>query len=210
VARSRAAERGGLILRLAAAALVAVAAGCETLPSGSLPDMPDWASRQRVLGGLDAWSVRGRIAIRTGDDASSGSLSWDQAGRDFLVEIDGPLGIGGLRLEGDPDEVAVSGSRIESAVVPDPGREIWRQTGLHVPVEGLRFWLLGVPQPGMPGDTEFGPDGLPSVLRQSGWVIEFREYENTLGSAMPRRIVATSGDTRLTVLIRRWAIGRAG
>ena len=79
-----------------------------------------------------------------------------------------------------------------------------------MPVEGLRFWLLGVPQPGMPGDTEFGLNGLPTVLRQSGWVIEFREYDDALGGAMPRRIVATSGDTRLTVLIRRWAIGRAG
>lgn len=172
--------------------------------------MPDWQARQRVLGELDAWSARGRIAIRTADDASSGSLSWDQTGRDFLVEIDGPLGIGGLRLEGNPDAVAVSGSKIESATVTDPAREIWRQTGLYVPVEGLRFWLLGVPQPGSPAQTDFGADGLPALLRQSGWVIEFREYEDTQGSAMPRRIVATSGDTKLTVLIRRWAFGRAG
>ncbi|MEM1438987.1 MAG: lipoprotein insertase outer membrane protein LolB [Pseudomonadota bacterium] len=192
--------------RRALVLLVALLAGCATKGVQELPEITDWPMRQDVLGALEQWELVGRIGIRTPEDSSSGSLSWRQRGVDFRAEIDGPLGIGGVQMVGDPRRVTLSGSKIDTVTVPDPERELWRQTGLRVPVAGLRYWLLGVPLPGEPADIVFGEDGLPLSIAQSGWRIDYTEYRRWSLNALPRRIKAESDDTRLTIVVRDWRI----
>ena len=194
-------------MRLALAALLAlVLSACATRGVQELPVLTDWPTRQAVLGDLELWALRGRIGVRTPDEASSGSLSWQQRGRRFEAEIDGPLGVGGVRMAGDARQVTLSGSRIDTVTVVDPESELWRQTGLRVPVAGLRYWLLGIPIPGVPAMLDFGDDALPSEIRQSGWTIRYTEYRRWTLNALPRRMIAESGDTVLTVIVRDWDI----
>lgn len=192
--------------RVALALIVAVLSGCASTGVQDLPEITDWEMRRDVLGALEQWELVGRIGIRTPEDSSSGSLSWRQQGTGFRAEIDGPLGIGGVQMAGDPSAVTLKGSRIETVTVPDPERELWRQTGLRVPVSGLRYWLLGVPLPGEPFDIVFGDDGLPARMAQSGWQIDYTEYRQWSLNALPRKIRAESGDTRLTIIVRNWQI----
>lgn len=181
-------------------------AGCATTGVQELPELTGWEQRQEVLGDLQTWNLRGRLGIRTPEDASSGNLKWRQDGREFVAEIDGPLGIGGVRAFGDPDEVTLEGSRIDTVTVGDPEYELFRQTGLIVPIQGLRYWLLGVPIPGVPAEVEFGESGLPSRVLQSGWEIQFNEYRTWSLNPLPRKIVASFEQTRLTILVRDWDI----
>ena len=179
---------------------------CATRGVQELPALEDWPRRQAVLGDLEDWSLRGRLGIRTPDDASSGSLRWTQAGQEFKATIDGPLGIGGVYLAGDPAAVTLRGSRIETVTVAEPGRELYRQTGLNVPIEGLRYWLLGIPIPGRPADVEVDDASLATRIDQDGWDIEFREYRTWALNPLPRKIVARSRDTTLTIVVRDWDI----
>lgn len=186
--------------------LLAVFAGCVSQGVQQLPLLTDWPMRQRVMASLNEWSLRGRIGIRTPDDASSGSLSWQQDRREFDAQIDGPLGIGGVQLAGNPDAVTLSGSKIETTTVKDPANELFRQTGLRVPIDGLRYWLLGIPVPEMPANVTLGANGLPDAIDQAGWKITYKEYRRWTLNDLPRRIIAEYGDTRLTIVVRDWDI----
>ena len=192
------------------ALLVAGLAGCVSTGVQELPELKGWDMRRDVLGALEQWELVGRIGIRTPEESSSGSLSWRQQGTGFTAEIDGPLGVGGLRMRGDAAAVTLSGSRIDTVTVADPERELERQAGIRVPVAGLRYWLLGVPLPGAPADVVFGDDGLPATIEQSGWRIDYTEYRQWSLNALPRRIRAVSGDTRLTIIVRDWRIPGSG
>ena len=194
-----------LAARFAVVATLALS-GCVTTGVQELPKLESWDQRQDVLGALEEWSLRGRLGIRTPEDASSGNLKWRQEGPSFVAEIDGPLGIGGVRAFGDPDAVTLEGSRIDTVTVTDPGNELFRQTGLQVPIEGLRYWLLGVPVPALPAEVVQGANGLPERSIQAGWDIEFREYRTWSLNPLPRRIVANSDETRLTIVVRDWDI----
>lgn len=193
-------------MRLAVLVALGLLSACATRGVQELPELTDWPMRQAVLGDLDLWALRGRIGVRTPDEASSGSLSWQQRGRRFEAEIDGPLGIGGVRMTGDARQVTLSGSRIDTVTVVDPETELWRQTGLRVPVAGLRYWLLGIPIPGVPAALDFGDNALPSEIRQSGWTIRYTEYRQWTLNPLPRRMIAASGGTVLTVIVRDWDI----
>ncbi|MFK8051510.1 MAG: lipoprotein insertase outer membrane protein LolB [Woeseiaceae bacterium] len=190
---------------LGALTLLALA-GCVTRGVQELPLLENWDQRRDVLARLDVWSLRGRIGIKTPEDARSGSLSWDQDKRAFEADIDGPLGIGGVRLVGTPESVTLSGSKIETSTVGDPETELFRQTGLRVPLGGLRYWLLGVPIPDQQADIVFDDAGHAAVIRQAGWTIEYPEYRQWSVNDLPRRIVAQSGATRLTIVVRDWNI----
>lgn len=186
--------------------LLAFMAGCVTRGVQRLPLLNDWPERQDILARVDDWSLRGRIGIRTLEEASSGNLSWQQRSRAFSAEIDGPLGIGGVRLEGTPDAVTLSGSKIETTTVTDPQTELAAQTGLQVPIGGLRYWLLGIPIPGQPADVTVNSDGVAEAIIQNGWAIRYVEYKRWSVNALPKRIVAESGDTKLTIIVRDWNI----
>ncbi|MEO0576667.1 MAG: lipoprotein insertase outer membrane protein LolB [Pseudomonadota bacterium] len=206
VARHASEPFGRAVRWLSVCALAALLQACATRGVQQLPLLTDWPTRERVMGALDVWSLRGRIGIRTPEDSSSGNLFWVQDRRQFDAQIDGPLGIGGVQLEGDPDRVTLSGSRIETRTVNDPSTELFRQTGLRVPIEGLRYWLLGVPMPDAPADVTMGAEGLPSAIQQSGWTISYKEYRRWTLNELPRRIIAESGDTKLTIVVRDWDI----
>lgn len=192
--------------RLALLFVVGLLSACATRGVQQLPEIGDWQMRQAVLGDLRVWGLSGRIGVRTPEEASSGSLFWQQNGRRFDAEIDGPMGFGGVRMAGDARKVTLSGSRIDTVTVVDPETELLRQAGLRVPVSGLRFWLLGIPIPGVPAEIDFGADGLPAEIRQSGWSVRYTEYRQWTLNSLPRRIVANAGDTTLTVIVRDWQI----
>ncbi|MEM7611558.1 MAG: lipoprotein insertase outer membrane protein LolB [Pseudomonadota bacterium] len=183
-------------------------AGCATRGVQQLPLLGDWETRQQVLSTIDNWSLRGRVGIRTPEEASSASLSWTQQSREFNAELDGPLGIGGLRMQGNPRAVTLTGSRIDTVTVADPETELLRQTGVRVPVSGLRYWLLGVPMPGVSADVDVDEQGTARQISQSGWTIRYTEYRRWELNALPRKIEASYADTRLTVIIRDWDIAQ--
>ncbi|MEO1327025.1 MAG: lipoprotein insertase outer membrane protein LolB [Pseudomonadota bacterium] len=183
--------------------------GCVTTGVQELPLLETWEQRQQTLGALENWSLRGRLGIKTPEDASSGNLRWVQEGVTFDAQIDGPLGIGGVHAFGSPEAVTLEGSRIDTTTVRDPGTELYRQTGLEVPIAGLRYWLLGVPIPDVPAELVRDGNGLAERIEQGRWRIEFREYRTWSLNPLPRRIVATSAETRLTIVVRDWDIREA-
>ncbi|MEM9172671.1 MAG: lipoprotein insertase outer membrane protein LolB [Pseudomonadota bacterium] len=181
---------------------------CACAPRGvqELPLLVDWSARQQILSALQVWSLRGRVNIRTADDNSSGSLVWEQDAERFRALIDGPLGIGGLRIVGDPAAVTISGGRIETTTVADPARELLRQTGVAVPVNGLRYWLLGIPIPGIDAAVSLTAQNVAQQIDQQGWSIQITEYRRWNLNLLPRKLIATSGDTRLMVVVGDWDI----
>jgi len=184
--------------------VVTLAAGCATRASLDLPDLGDWTSRQYLLSQVDDWEFNGRIAVAAGDDGFSGSLRWAQDGDDFEATVSGPLGIGTVRLEGDGRRVALTDADGHRTVLDDAEAELYLRYGWTIPVRSLRYWALGIPDPGFPADTEFDAHGLLQRLSQNGWQVHITRYGDGGGQAMPIRLSAASQQTRVKLAIHKW------
>jgi len=71
---------------------------------------------------LEHWSLEGRIGIRYAGDSNSAGLSWENRANAYEISLRGPLGQGGLRIEGDDQSVSLqrSGSdEIHRAATPE-------------------------------------------------------------------------------------------
>ena len=193
---------------LPAAAVLAsllLVAGCTTTPDAiDLPELGSWEDRNAILGGIRDWQFRGRIAVKAGDEGFNGKFNWTQDGDAFDASVGGPLGVGTVRIEGDGRSVTLTDKDGVETRLDDVERDLRWRYGWTIPVESLRYWALGIPDPGSPGVTEVDDAGRLARLEQSDWIVQISRYQEAGGQSMPRILTATSRDTRVRMVIDRW------
>ena len=190
---------------LALLVILALLAGCATTPeSVDLPDIGSWDVRTDVLGDAENWEFKGRIAVKAGDEGFNGKFNWTQRGDAFSATVGGPLGMGTVRIEGDGQVISLTDKDGVETVLHDAEVELRWRYGWTIPITSLRYWALGIPDPGTPSTTEFNDEGQLSHLEQSGWIVEISRYREGGGQQMPRTLSATNPDTRVRMVIDRW------
>jgi len=177
-----------LILALA----VCAAAGC-----ASLTQAP------RIAAG-DSFGFSGRIALHEAERNLSGGIRWrhDAAGDDILLLS--PLGQGVVQILNDPTGATLHTSDDKTYRAPNAEQLAWEVTGWRIPVSGLAYWVRGQAQPGSKGSMERDAHGRPLKLSQDGWKIEYTDYFDAPGAAMPRRMVLNRPEFELKLVVDNW------
>lgn len=155
------------------------------------------------LGKLQSWRANGRIGVAAAQTGGSGSFNWEQQGAQSSVQLAGPVGIGSvqLHLNGDAIEVATGdGQTYHAQAALD---ELQARLGAVIPPAKLRYWLLGL---AAPGQYRWLDDNM-TQLEQDGWRIEYGEFLMQDGVRLPAKITASSGTTRVRILVERWQLG---
>ncbi|WP_439101894.1 lipoprotein insertase outer membrane protein LolB [Congregibacter sp.] len=201
------------------ALLLAALSGCSTLPESPLPapqppgaeqlsEEERWAQRLSVIGRLEEWRVRGKVAYRLPDDAGSANLDWQQAGTQSDLRLSGPMGVGSTEIRNEGALLRVKRDGIERLYPADAAP--WLSGGqlLPVPVDSIHHWLRGVPDPSLPTAHLETDNALAARIEQNGWVVEYDEYRETQGLAMPSRLNLSAPDSELTlrIILRGWEL----
>ena len=194
--------RPGLALLLLTALLLHACAARRGL---DLPDLPDWDTRLAVLEAQDQWEFTGRIGASAGDEGFNGKLRWRQHNNDFSATVNGPLGAGTVRIEGNSGHVTLTDKQGEATELTDAELDLRLRYGWTIPVNSLRFWALGIPDPSVSTVTSFGDNGLVDEMQQGNWLVTFAEYRDAGGQPMPRRIFAVNADAKVRLVIDKWA-----
>jgi len=180
-------------------------AGGADRAGSATPDIDLWSAHRAAVMALDSWDARGKVAYRLPGESGSASLLWRQRGERSEVRLSGPLGAGSTVLRNDGALIRVRRDGIERRYPADAAP--WLPDGqlLPVPVNSLRYWVRGVPDP-VAGEAEVLSDGGLAVrLAQAGWVIHIESYDGASPPLPSRlRIEAPSADLELRMLIREW------
>ncbi len=186
-------------------------AACASLPAPAPSTVPmsDWPQRRAALQRSPEFALKGRLAVAVGEDGFSAGLRWRQRDRDALIELDGPFGVGGLRLQTRGDTLELTTSRGERLDGEAARAELERRLGFELPLESLRYWVRGVPDPARLAEERLAAEA-PRLagLAQDGWVVDYTAYvEDAASGSLPRRLNAVRGGTRLRLLIEDWTPG---
>jgi len=200
--------------RLACGALLAglALASCATRPPTL--STPDASAQLALLREMPAFTLEGRVAVRSGDEGWQASVRWRQRGEVSEVRLAGPFGAGALQLRFDGDALTLTTSRGESLDGEQATTTLRQQLGFDPPIAELRHWLLADAAPPEAGaQIEAGANGRPATLRQQDWQLAFDEYRaqelKSTAVQMPRRISATRDTVRLRLVVDRWRLGKA-
>lgn len=186
---------------------VLLLAGCTTPPVR--PPAADrelaWQHHRAALADLEQWRLTGRIAIHTGGEAWHATLDWRQRRQRYDIRLLAPMGQGSVRVQGGPDEVVLdTGTETHSAA--DAESLLYRRFGWRVPVAALRYWVVGLPEPGTPAELRLDEHGRLAYLEQAGWKIEFRQYTRQEGRELPARIFASNHQAQLRLAAGQWQV----
>jgi len=135
------------------------------------------SAREHALAAEPSWQLSGRLGVSDGHDGGSGSLQWRQDRDAFRFSVHAPVTGKTWVLE--------------------------REVGWHVPVAELTSWARAARAEG-DAQIEFRSDGLPAVILQDGWKIEYPDYDSTHEPPLPRKIFASRGDYRVRLSVNQW------
>jgi outer membrane lipoprotein LolB len=188
-------------------AVLLLSAGCRTLPPGAEvgpgADAP-WPQQRAALENLDRYGLNGRVAVAAQGQGFSASLRYQQQPRRSNLSLDGPLGIGGLRVEVEGESIAIETSRGEKLDGQAARDELERRLGFQLPLTELRWWLLGIPAPGEVSINQDAGSGEIHDFTQNGWRVSINSRAAGLGFALPQRLTAEREGARLKLLVERW------
>jgi outer membrane lipoprotein LolB len=147
------------------------------------------------------FQLSGRIAVRYRDDAGSGNIAWRHGANDDEMLLSSPLGQGIARLVRTGGEVTLTTQDGQDFRAADAEELTEKVLGYRVPLKGLADWVRARPA-ASPAPTLERRDaqGRLAELEQSGWRIEYQEYQG----ALPSRLRLAYPGLELRLAIAEW------
>ncbi|MEA3196779.1 MAG: outer rane lipoprotein LolB [Gammaproteobacteria bacterium] len=164
------------------------------------PAASGWDQRVAVLQELGAWQLDGRAAVAVGTQGWQASLNWRQRGESAEVHLSGPLGVGALVLRRTPDGLSLNGAPPSDAVLA----QLRERLGFELPMQHLRFWLLGVPDPSAPFELKRNDQDRASQLIQDDWNIDYDRYMPADEDLLPAHLVLRRESVRVRIVVDHW------
>lgn len=166
-----------------------------------------WQQQVAVVGALRQWTATGRVSIRQGQQGWNAALFWDQEEASFRLRLMAPLAQGTWQIEGTADAVAMTTPQQEQLLAADVETLLKNQLGWSLPVDGVRYWLTGIPDP-THGYERLRLDeaGRLKELEQGDWHILVQEYQSVGAIELPRRLTIERADLSLRLAVTQWQI----
>lgn len=168
---------------------------------------PGSAERLRAI---PSWFMEGRINVRTPDDAWSANLEWRHGSNEDQMSFSGPFAPRAATLLYKENLIifeAADGSLAEST---DPEGLLLERLGFSVPLDALRYWVLGLPAPLQEFIAHPAPENPAALVgfAQAGWFMRYDGFMQTGLWVLPRKIEFRGRDVVLKLIVDRWRVDR--
>lgn len=177
-----------------------VLAACVTTRRAPAPVAAAWEHRVADLQALSSWRLEGRAAVAAGTQGWQASLNWRENGALAEVHLSGPLGVGSMVLKRGPDGLSLNGAPPSDAVLT----QLQERLGFELPIDHLRYWLLGVPDPSAAFELKRNDQDRASLLTQDDWTVDYDRYMPVDGDLLPSHLVLHRANVRVRIVVDHW------
>ena len=172
--------------------------GCATTPGVPLTQRPAQAE-------VSSFAFNGRVSVRHDGERSTAGVRWTHRGETDEILLLAPLGQTVARIYSNPLGVTLE----ESGKVyfeQDAETLTERVLGWHLPLSGMRSWVLALPAAGSAAEIERADNGQLKELRQDGWQISYTRYAADTADSLPLRMNLQRDGMEMQLLIDEWEI----
>jgi outer membrane lipoprotein LolB len=120
------------------------------------------------------------------------------------MSLDGPLGAGGVQVASDGSAVSIVTSRGDRLNNDAARAELANRLGFDPPIDNLRYWVLGVPEPGHPAQETLDSQQRLATLEQDGWQILYTDYMSVGGEWLPSKLTLQRQGIRVRLVVDGW------
>ncbi|MGZ4960538.1 MAG: lipoprotein insertase outer membrane protein LolB [Methylomonas sp.] len=155
-------------------------------------------AEKRHLQNQSSWNFQGRLAMVDEKESVSASISWRHQPQKDEIELVGPLAQGHIAILVTPGSVVVDDGDKRQEYAGTVDAIVAEQLGIDMPVNALKFWVLGVNDPRQSVVEQEGG------FFQGGWLVRYREMQRVNAEWLPKKMTAEKDKTRIKLIVDQW------
>ncbi|MEJ5064702.1 lipoprotein insertase outer membrane protein LolB [Erwinia sp. MYb375] len=176
---------------------------------GQSPTSPQWRDHQQAVEKITQYQTRGAFAYLSDRQKVYARYNWQQTAADrYRLLLTNPLGSTELQLDQQGQVAQIVDNKGKRYVSNDAAKMISQLTGMSIPLDNLRQWILG-----LPGDaTDFTLDDQYRLREvnysQDGkqWKVTYQGYDSKQNPALPSNLELREGDQRIKLKMDSWTV----
>jgi len=151
------------------------------------------------------WITHGRISIINDKENWYAKFIWQQQGDDFQLSFMGPLGETELQLTRKDEKNYLKTPSYERSSF-ELEHLLFEETGWKLPVNSLRYWSYGSPDPDVLTKILYDKQGNISDLFHNEWHIQYAKRVLVGQYFLPKKIIVTKQSVKIKIIITQWDI----
>lgn len=155
---------------------------------------------------INHFQISGKVAVQTAKDAGSATVDWLQNPNQFKMVLTGPLGSHRLTLMGRPGRVTLDTAEGKHLSASSPEELLAKYWGFRLPVSNLKYWIRGLPVPGIPSQPQYDASHRLIGLSQGNWHIQYLDYTHKGDMDLPSRLAINSDALRVKIIVYHWSV----
>lgn len=199
------------LIRLLPLASVLLAACTTTKQQGPGQSVtsPQWQQHQQEVAKISQYETRGAFAYLSDSQKVYARFNWQQTAPDrYRLLLTNPLGSTELQLDAQGSVVQLVDNKGKRYVSNDAEKMISQLTGMDIPLENLRKWMMG-----LPGDATDYALNDQYQLRElnysrngQNWKVTWQDYDNKTNPQLPSNLELREGDQRIKLRMDSWTV----
>lgn len=176
---------------------------------GASVSSPQWQAHQQQVKELEQYQTRGAFAYLSSSQKVYARFYWQQQNPErYRLVLTNPLGNTVMELNVQPGLVQLTDDKGQRYVSDDAEKMIQELTGMTIPLNNMRQWMLGLPADAK--DFTLSPEArLQKVsLTKNGqlWTVEYQDYDTGVQPALPNRLEISHDDERIKLKMDNWTL----
>ena len=196
------------LLPLASLVLTACAINAPKGP-GKSPDSPQWRQHQQDVRNLNQFQTRGAFAYLSDEQKVYARFFWQQTGQDrYRLLLTSPLGSTELSLTAQPGSVQLIDNKGQTYTATDAEEMIGRLTGMPIPLNSLRQWIIGLPGEATDYslDDQYRLRELNYTQNGKTWHVTYGGYTSDTKPSLPANMELNDGSQRIKLKMDNWIV----
>lgn len=150
-----------------------------------------WEQQQTRNANLSAWTLKGKIGVKTDSKGGSATLKWSYQNDHQDIELYGPFGGGRVQISVTIDSAILKDTKgvVIEGLTAD--QVLYQRLGWQVPFSELIMWCRGLPDDHAT-DLVIDDYGRLKSFNQGVWHVEYQEYRAVNDLILPRKLTITS------------------
>ncbi|HEB4988035.1 TPA: lipoprotein localization protein LolB [Klebsiella michiganensis] len=196
------------LLPLASLVLTACAINAPKGP-GKSPDSLQWRQHQQDVRNLNQFQTRGAFAYLSDEQKVYARFFWQQTGQDrYRLLLTNPLGSTELSLTAQPGSVQLIDNKGQTYTATDAEEMIGRLTGMPIPLNSLRQWIIGLPGEATDYslDDQYRLRELNYTQNGKTWHVTYGGYTSDTKPSLPANMELNDGSQRIKLKMDNWIV----
>jgi outer membrane lipoprotein LolB len=168
-----------------------------------------WLEHKKGLENLNEYQARGKFAYITANKTTAANFAWYQrTPNDYRLLLTTPFGNRIIELNVAPNLTQLTDDKNQIHINSDAQALIYQLTGMEIPLNNLRQWLIGLPGESSDFllDKNYRINHLNFTENGANWQVKYLSYKDDSQPALPSNLELTQGDLKIKIRISDWEL----